>query len=102
MSILNQRNPKKVKTMLKHEKCLVRRHLSLSVDVAEVNLFVLLINTLKCLRTIHIYGQDIFSSPIPEYRKSYCTTPGIGFGIGVNKNVKVLNQSFDGFSLYLV
>ena len=37
MSILNQRNPKKVKTMLIHEKCLIRRHLSLSVYVAEVN-----------------------------------------------------------------
>ena len=40
--------------------------------------------------------MTIFSSPVRKYRKSYCTTPGVGVGvgIGVNKNVKVLRQSF--------
>ena len=55
-----------------------------------------------------VYGQDIFISPVRKYRKSYCTTPGVGVGVGsggcvgVNKNVQVLRQSFDGFSFYLV
>ena len=43
-----------------------------------------------------------------KYRKSYCTTLGIDVGVGsggcvgVNIYVKVLRQSFDGFSFYLV
>ena len=52
------------------------------------------------------YNQDfkvivlIFSSPVQKCRKSYCITPGISDGVGagggggVNKNVKVLRQSF--------
>ena len=38
----------------------------------------------------------MFSLPVQKYRKSYCTTPGVGVGgsIGFNKNVKVLHQSF--------
>ena len=41
-------------------------------------------------------AQDkvLFSSPVRKYRKSYCTTPGFCIGVGVNKNVKVLRQSF--------
>ena len=35
------------------------------------------------------------SSLVRKYRKSYCTTPGVGVGGGgVNKNVKVLRKSF--------
>ena len=57
------------------------------------------------------YAVRVFSSPVRKYRKSYCTTPGTGGGVGVNENVQVLCQSFkdlifskssDGFSLYLV
>ena len=57
----------------------------------------------------------VISSPVQKYRKSYCTTSGIGIGVSVggsfNKNVKVLLQSFedltflkssDGFSSYLI
>ena len=61
-----------------------------------------------------IYFILIFSSPVRKYRKSSCTTVGVGIGGGgVNKNVKVLlyvkgfidlifSKSSVGFSLYLV
>ena len=35
----------------------------------------------------------VFSSPVQKYRKSYCTIPGVDFGIGgINKNVSVMSR----------
>ena len=41
---------------------------------------------------------DLFSLPVQKYRKSYCTTLGIGVSINKNVNVKVLHQSHQGVS----
>ena len=36
--------------------------------------------------TFFMFTNFIFSSPVRMYRKSYCTTPGFGIGIGIGSS----------------
>ena len=42
----------------------------------------------------------ILSSPVRKYRKRFWTTPGVGIGVGVSKNVKILRHSFKDLIFY--
>ena len=42
----------------------------------------------------------LFSSPVRKYRKSYCSHPGVGVGVGVAQMLKFLVKVFR--SLYLL